>query len=198
MHQRTATEELIQQVLNEDYIHLRGQEYHLRESLGEDQCEVEVKLSRKSPQQSVDHFIGRGVGFIDALYDGLLAHYAREFASLKTLKFKSFDATGDMATSTKTGADAACVVTLVVQNSDGRDFRFEESGRSLVAASLRVVVEAAEYFINSEKAYISVYRAMSDAKERGRPDLIERYMAQLSELVKTTSYSDVIERLQRA
>ena len=46
----------------------------------------------------------RGVGFIDALYDGLLAHYAREFASLKTLKFKSFDATGDMATSTKTGA----------------------------------------------------------------------------------------------
>jgi hypothetical protein len=37
---------------------------------------------------------------------------------------------------------------------------------------------------------------MNDAKKRQRPDLMESYMSQLAELVKTTSYSEVIERIQ--
>ena len=194
MFHRTATEELIQQVLGTDYVNLKATEYHLRENLGDGECSVDVKLIRSSSLDTVDEITGRGVGFIDALYHGLLEHYAREFPSLNTIVFTAFDVTGDMATSHKQGSDATCVVTLSVQNTDGRVFRFEESGRSLVAASLQVVVEAAEYFINSEKAYITVYKAMADAKERNRPDLVETYTAHLAQLVKTTSYSEVIEK----
>ncbi|MEE2756494.1 MAG: hypothetical protein VYA30_07520 [Myxococcota bacterium] len=195
MFHRTATEELIQQVLGADYVALKATGYHLMENLGDGQCSVEVKLVRTAALETIDEITGVGVGFIDALYHGLLNHYAREFPSLNTIVFTAFDVTGDMATSHKQGADATCVVTLSVQNTDGRIFRFEESGRSLVAASLQVVVEAAEYFINSEKAYVTVYKAMADAKERNRPDLIETYTAHLAQLVKTTSYSEVIEKI---
>jgi hypothetical protein len=101
-----------------------------------------------------------------------------------------------MSTSETQGSDAECVVTLVVRNTEEREFRFEDSSRSLVAATLKVVVEAAEYFINSERAYITAFKAMVDARARNRQDLLETYTAQLAELVKTTSYSDVIERLK--
>ena len=41
------------------------------------------------------------------------------------------------AVAEKKGTDAECAVTLVVKNTDEREFRFEDKGRSLVAASFR-------------------------------------------------------------
>ena len=198
MYHRTATEELIQKVLNEDYVHLSANTYELSETLGEGECAVRATLNRRDPNERAETINGSGVGFVDALYHGLVEHYAREYPSLETIAFTRFEVKGNMGTTQAQGADAECVVTLIVKNTDGREFRFEERDRSLVAASLRVVVEAAEYFINSEKAYITVFNAMSDARKRNRPDLIELYTGQLAELVKTTSYSEVIERIKQA
>jgi hypothetical protein len=196
MHRRTASEELIQTVLGRDYVHLSTTNYNIQESLGNGACMVSLKLLRKSAQDHIDEISGSGVGFVDAVYNGLIDHYAPEFPSLRTISFTGFEVTGNMGTSLSRGADAECIVSLTVNNSDGKQFRFEDRGRSLVAAALRVVVESAEYFINSEKAYVTVYNAMNDAKKRQRPDLMESYMSQLAELVKTTSYSEVIERIQ--
>jgi hypothetical protein len=196
VYHRTASEQLIQDVLGSDYVHLSATNYQLSETLSDEKCVVDVRLLRKSSLETTDEIRGSGVGFVDALYHGLVDHYAREFPSLSTITFTAFEVTGDMGTSLSRGADAECVVTLIVENTDAKQFRFQESGRSLVAAALTVVVESAEYFINSEKAYVMVYNAMADAKVRNRPDLLDRYTAQLAELVKTTSYSEVIERIQ--
>ena len=55
----------------------------------------------------------------------------------------------------------------------------------------------AEYFVNSERAYITLYKALENARERNRQDLVDTYKAQMAEVVKSTSYSEVIERLQQ-
>ena len=196
MHQRTASEELIQTVLGTDYVNLSTSEYTIQETLGQSACSVKLKLLRNASREHVDEIVGTGVGFVDAVYNGLIDHYAPEYPSLRTITFTGFEVTGNMGTSRSRGADAECLVSLIVNNSERKEFRFEDRGRSLVAAALRVVVESAEYFINSEKAYVTVYNAMSDAKKRQRPDLMESYMSQLAELVKTTSYSEVIGRIQ--
>jgi len=198
MYHRSATEELIQSVLGQDYVHLEAEGYEISEKLGDSACSVGVSLHRRDPGERTEQISGAGVGFVDALYHGLIDHYAREYPSLKTITFTGFEVKGNMGTSEERGADAECVVTLVVQNSHGREFRFEDRGRSLVAAALSVVVESAEYFINSEKAYITVFNARTDAKLRNRPDLIQKYTANLAELVKTTSYSEVIERAEKS
>ena len=56
--------------------------------------------------------------------------------------------------------------------------------------------KARVFFINAESAYIRLYRALADAKERGRHDLIERYSNQMSTLVKATSYETLVSRLR--
>jgi len=193
MFRRTATEEMIKDVLGESYVHLSVESYSMNESLGEGRCEVTAVLQRDGLREKIGC---SGVGFVDALYHGLVDHYAREYASLSTISFTKFDVQGHMSTSDAQGSDAECVVTLVVRNTEDREFRFEDSSRSLVAAALKVVVEAAEYFINSERAYITAFKSMVNARERNRQDLLETYTAQLAELVNTTSYSDVIERLK--
>jgi len=195
VHHRTATIQMIKDVLHEDYINLSVRRYEMSEDVQSGPCSVTVELQRgdDGPTETIS---GAGVGFVDALYHGLSDHYAREYPSLGTITFTGFEVKGHMNTSEGQGADAECLVSLVVVNTEERQFRFEDQGRSLVAAATKVVVEAAEYFINSERAYISAFRSMLDAKDRGRPDLIEVYTAQLAELVKTTSYSEVIERIK--
>ena len=112
------------------------------------------------------------------------------------MSFQSFDTKAALETSRKAGADAECKIRLVVHNDGGFPFEFEANGRSMAVVSLTVVMLAVEYFVNSERAFICVYRALSDAKDRGRQDLVESFTAQLSELVKTTSYTEVIAQIK--
>lgn len=192
---RTATEALIKQVLGEDYLNLDVVHYRLSEEIGApDGCQVAVRLRHAAGEIDIE---GRGVGFIDAVYHGLVAHYAQAFQSLKTIQFTGFEVTGKMDTGHQQGLDAEALVTLKVQNSEKHDFVFMAEGRSTVACTLEAVISAVEFFVNSERAFRQVHRALEDARSRNRADLIQSYTAKLAELVNTTSYSEVIERIRR-
>lgn len=197
MHRRTATTQLIRDVLKETYLGLQLDRIELAEDVAAGtSSEVRVTLRETRDETRAQVIAGKGVGIVDALYHGLVEHYAPEYPSLRTIAFTGFEVTGRMGTGAKNGLDAEAAVTLTVQNSDGRGFEFTDADRSLVAAALSVVTEAAEYFINSERAFVTVYRAVCDARERGRADLVQTYTTQLAELVNTTSYSEVIQRIK--
>ena len=198
MARQDATRELIRNVLKDDYLVPVVQSYTVAEDVsGGAPCRITVTL-RHEQRDGEAVISGEGVGFVDALCQGLMSHYALEFESLTTLQFTGFHVRAKMDTTRiATGSDAVGIVALTVRNSDGNLFEFEKQGRSLVATAVAVVVEAMEHFVNSERAFISVYRALVDAKERGRPDLQTTYTAQLAELVTTTSYSQIIERIRK-
>ena len=198
MPRRPGTEELVQSILKDAYLELVVDRYTLTEDVSAGgRAEVEVQLHHQHEPDRSLVLEGSGVGAIDALFSAMQAHYAREYQSLESIRFTGFNVTGRMDTGkVHRGADAVAVVGLVVANSEGQSFDFEASGRSLVATALAVVVKATEYFVNSERAFITVYKAMRDAKERGRADLVNNYTAQLADLVNTTSYSQVIERIK--
>lgn len=196
-HRRTESEELITQVLGEDYLVLHVDRYELVEDVGNGgPCRVTATLRHEIDAKEKISIEGEGVGIIDALYHGMMAHYAQEFPSLETINFTGFSVSAKMETTQSKGADAEGLVALTVTNSDGNDFSFEHSGRSIVAAAIEVVVEALEYFVNSERAFVSVHKALKDAKARSRADLVQTYTGQLAQLVKTTSYSSVIEGIK--
>ena len=86
------------------------------------------------------------------------------------------------------------VRVLLCGGGDGK-FIFRETSTSMVTAAIKAIVSAAEYFINSELAVESLYKGIQGAKKRTRPDLIELYTFQLSELVKNVSYEEKIKYL---
>lgn len=192
---RTATEALIKQVLGDEYTLLDIVHYQLSEEIG-DPGGTAVSIRLRHAGGDID-IAGKGSGFIEAACQGLIAHYTQEYQSLRTIQFTGFEVTGKMDTGQNQGLDAEALVTLTVQNSEGHSFVFMAEGRSTVACALEAVVSAVEFFVNSERAFRRVHRALVDARARNRGDLIQSYTAKLSELVKTTSYSEVIERIRR-
>jgi len=138
-------------------------------------------------------FSGKGVGLIDALFNAFFDQYADQYPSLSTIQFSQFSITANLDTKKGySGSDAQITVSVDVKNSKDKQFSFTSTSRSTLQSAIQSIVQTIEYFINSEKAFISMYKALEDAKSRNRPDLIQRYTSMMSELVKNASYSELL------
>jgi hypothetical protein len=156
-----------------------------------------VKLEVLEGEQPVE-VEGHGVGLVEALYNALLERYAREYQSLKTIQLTGFVINADIGTKTgQAGVDAIAQVTLDVSNSEGRQFSFHDSSRSVTASTARAVLAMVQYFVNAERAFLTLYNARRDALSRGREDLVARYTAEMAAVVESTSYAEVIANIRK-
>ncbi|MBC7978256.1 MAG: hypothetical protein H7138_25000 [Myxococcales bacterium] len=156
-----------------------------------------IKLEVLEGDQPVE-VDGRGVGLVDALFAGLLDRYAREYQSLKSIQLISFKADADIETKkAQAGVDAVARVTLDVTNSEGRIFSFTDASRSVTSSTARAVLAMVSYFVNAERAFLTLYNARRDALARGREDLVSRYTAEMSAVVESTSYAEVIANIRK-
>jgi hypothetical protein len=197
MSQKEAIEQLVAEVLDGTELKLKVDSLRLEENLETSEATVhcEVHHEQTGERKVID---GRGVGIVDAFFHGLVNMYSAQFPSLNTIRFSDFAVKADLTTGRDTArSDSAAMVTLRVTNSDGREFVFSDRSPSVTRSSLNVVLAAGEFFINTERAFIAVYRAMQHAREQKRSDSIAIYTSQLSTLVEATSYSEVIEQIKR-
>lgn len=188
---------LMEEILKERYVRLEVLSYELSENFqaGTTRIACVVKDSHSGDVRNIE---GRGEGVLDAFFHGLQDHLSSRFSSLKTLKFASFEIRGDLETKRgDTGSDAEAVAILVVRNQKGRDFEFRRSSRSIVGSGIEATLEAAEYFVNSECAFLTVRDALNEARKKNRSDLVERYTNVLSALVENSSYSELVEQRRR-
>lgn len=187
--------ETIKRALSDNYLDLKIASLAFEEDFGTGQCKIRVVTRAAGVDTVVE---GQGVGLIDALFSGLFRRYATEYQSLNTIKLTGFLVKARLESERgRLGADAVGEVTLEVQNSAGRPFNFSDASRSIVGSAARSVVAAVEYFVNSERAFVALHQAMEAAKERKRPDLVAQYTKELSEVVESTSYADVIEGIKK-
>lgn len=190
---------LIREILAEEYLDLRVDRYTFDEEVptNEGRIRCELHHERSGRPEVIE---GNGVGIIDAFFHGLKRHLAKSYPSLESIQFVSFVVRGDMDTRNRqqaAGADAEGDVVLGVRNTAGATFEFRHASRSISGSAVVVTLQAVEYFVNSERAFIQSYKALRHAKERGRQDLVDVYTRHLSELVRNTSYSEVIEDIQK-
>lgn len=156
-----------------------------------------VKVTVTEGDQPVE-VEGKGVGVVDALYGGLLGRYAREYESLKTIQLVGFHVAADIETKKAlAGVDAVGKVTLDVTNSEGRHFTFTDASRSVTTSTARAVISCVQYFVNAERAFLTLFNARRDALARGREDLVARYTAEMAEVVESTSYAEVIAKARK-
>ncbi|HEU0029565.1 MAG TPA: hypothetical protein VFQ53_02955 [Kofleriaceae bacterium] len=187
-------EPLIRRVLGTNFLELKLTRLVIEELDGESI----VKLGVQEGDQSVE-VEGKGVGVVDAIYAGLLGRYAREYQSLKSIQLTGFKVAADIETTKKAqaGVDAVGRVTLDVRNSEGRHFSFSDASRSVTTSCARTVLAMVQYFVNAERAFVTLHNARRDALSRGREDLVARYTAEMAQVVESTSYAEVIENIRK-
>ena len=188
-------EPLIRRVLGANFLELKLVRLGVEE-LPEDGSLAKITVAEGADSSEVE---GKGVGVVDAIYAGLLARYAREYQSLNTIRLTNFHVHADIETrKAQAGVDAVGRVTLDVTNSENKHFAFTDASRSVLMSTAKVVVEMVQYFINAERAFLTLHNARRDAQARGREDLVARYTKEMAEVVESTSYAEVIENIKKS
>ena len=198
MEKKSAIETLVATVLDGTELRLKVDSYTLDEDFESVKAKVRcaVHNERTGKQETIQ---GVGVGLIDAFFHGLVEKYVSEFASLDTIRFAHFAVNARLDSGkAKARSDSPAEVLLTVANSEGKEFLFTHNSPSITRSSVDVVLQAVEFFINSERAFIHVYRALEHARKHNRPDSVKGYTAQLTTLVEATSYSTVIAQIKKA
>ena len=186
-------EPLIRRVLGANFFELTLHRLTIEELDGGSRVKVEVQEGDQTIEVE-----GSGVGLVDALFVGLLDRYAREYQSLKTIQMTGFRVAADIETKkAQAGVDAVARVRLDVNNSEGRQFSFSDASRSVTTSTARAVLAMVSYFVNAERAFLTLHHARRDALARGREDLVSRYTAEMSAVVESTSYAEVIANIRK-
>ncbi len=191
------SERLMREVLRDDYLELILEKCVIEEDLQKGRTKVEATIAPPGLEGDDTRrrtVKGDGVGVVDAFFHGLIQQLSPEYLSLRTLTFVGFSIDAKLDDSQqRSHTDAVGEVRLVVGNEKGDDFEFVASTRSITASALQATLLAVEYFVNSERAFFTTRRALKDAEQRGRADLVRTFAARLTELVQNTSYNEAIE-----
>lgn len=188
---------LMKEILQENYLTLSVHSYTLNEDLDNDRVDIECTLSEgDAPPIQVS---GGGVGVIDALFDALKKRLADEYPSLKSIRFSEFSIQGLLSSddSPDVAIKSQAVARVGIRNSENRDFEFEARAPSVSRAGVQATVQAAEYFVNSERTYVRLHEILKHYLSEGRTDLVEKYTDLMSRVVQNTSYSEVVERIRQ-
>jgi hypothetical protein len=193
---QSETDKLMRELLGDGYTHLRVKRVQIEEDLEKRQTGIQCDVTDEQSGTTAV-LSGHGVGLINAFFQGMVDRFASEYPSLKTIHFSSFSVQAHLDTKKEySGTDSEGEVTLQIANSEGQLFRFTHISRSVISSAIIVTLLGLEYFVNSERAFVSAYHALKDAKERNRADLIQRYTNIMATLVQNTSYSEVISKIR--
>lgn len=186
----------MREALGDEFVTFAVKHYQLREDFADDHCVMTCGVI-ENPGDRAFELEGKGVGMLDAFFTMIRHRYQPEHPSLETIHFSSFSVRGLMAeTAADQSSDAKAEATIGVTNSHGTEFHFSAVSPSVSHSSIEAALAAVEYFVNSERAYIRIYKALQHHKRSGRPEMVGRYTELLGEMVRNTSYSSAVERLQ--
>ena len=176
---------------------LQIDKYELREDWEGGLVSLDCEVHHKNSGEK-NTICGEGVGVVHAFYNGFIDLYSESFPSLKTIEFADFQIKALIESRSKGGvkADSPCEAELRINNYSGKEFIFSSQSKSVTRCTIQAVLDAVEFFVNSERAFVAVFNALEYAKTNNRTDSIGLYTSQLAILVEATSYSEVIEKLR--
>lgn len=184
---------LMREILQDDYVELAVKHYTHEESLEDGSSKITCKLHGANGDSTVE---GSGVGLIDALFNGLRSRLASEFPSLESIRFSQFDIKGLISAESELSSESMAEATVGIRNSEGQEFIFKSMAPSVSRAGIEASLEAAAYFVNSEKTYVRLHEILEHYRQEGRTDLVDKYTELMSRVVENTSYSEVVERIR--
>jgi hypothetical protein len=185
---------LIRRILGTNFLELKLRKLVVTEH----DMTSEVKMTVLEGEQPAE-VDGKGIGVMDAIFAGLCDRYAREYQSLKTIALVGFKVASDVEATKKgeAGVDAVGRVTIDMKNSEGKHFSFSDASRSVTISIARATLAMVQFFLNAERAFVTLHNARRDALARGREDLVARYTAEMAQVVESTSYAEVIENIRK-
>ncbi len=196
IHKQEEMAEKMRDILGDKLLVLQAIAYQLDEDFDTNVARIKLKLVDVNDKNRVVVVEGQGAGLVDACFNGLLGAFADEHPSIKSISFRNFTVKGLMSTGDTRRANADAEVELTVLSSENIEFRFTARSTSVGRASVGATLQAVSYFVNSERAFIHVYKVLQHYRSEGRPELVTKYQLLLAQMVQNTSYTEVIDKIK--
>ena len=187
---RIATYEKIKNVMSDQLFSISLDRYSASEYSSRRKSRIVLNLT-ESPSSKGLELSGTGSGLIDAGYGAMLKHYSKQHKSLNNIKFHSFWVGQYKPDKYDLKSSSQTETIIELKNSSGKIMPFRKSDKSSLFSSLKCVVSAFTFYINSEMAFLKLRGLIEDARQRGRSDLEQIYVGKISEIVRITSYEDL-------
>ena len=175
---------------SDSFLSVEVKSLKITEDLENDISEVNYIISLDGTEITIS---GTGEGVVDALFLSMIHRLSKDYPSLKQIRLSEFYVRAKIKNKHKSiGSDAPVKVELVVENASRIKTPFSHEAKSLNNAACKAVIKTVEYFINCEVAIIKLKKCILDAKDRNRPDLLEKYALIMSEIAKNMSYKNIL------
>lgn len=194
---------LIKRLLSGKYLTLSLGPLAITEHIATGETEVSSQLSISNIEGllGVYDINGTGMGFVDALFNGVCGEIVEDCKTFNNLSIEQFYVQVDSRELAEPhhrgvrGSAANVDICLILNNgystTSSAHVPFRSRSRSIISAGAQVVIHAVEFFVNSEKAVIELKHLVKNAEQRSRPDLVEKYIDMLSQLTANTSYEGI-------
>jgi hypothetical protein len=200
---REQNQNLVRELLSSKYLTLSVGPLAISEHIATGETEVKCELFVSSAGSVLDTYdvFGRGMGFVDALFNGIADKIVEDCQTFKNLTIQEFYVDVDRreiedhSLKGLRGSAANVDICLVLHNGYSTESSahvpFRSRSRSMISAGAQVIIQAVEFYVNSERAVLELRNLIKDAEARSRTDLVEKYVCFLSELTANTSYENI-------
>ena len=178
---------IVEEILKENYVSMSVQNFILSES---EKTKIECNIIFSNDWDDI-FICGHGDGAIDALYTAMINQFSDKFISMRCVTFDDFTLNVKFKNSVRKSASPV-EVKLALKNASERNIYFSAESRSIIKAAISVVVSACEYLINAERTILVLRDLIDNAYDRDRTDLVVNYRDKMIELVRITSYEEVL------
>jgi len=130
---------------------------------------------------------------IGAIFDALVEKYSKQHQSLETIKFVGYSVNPYFKKKSKgSNSDAMTEVVIEVSCSSKIPVQFRKKDISVLRATIKCIFSCVEYYINSELCFKRLRFLIDEAEKRNRTDISSGYITDIAEIVKVTSYEDLV------
>lgn len=152
------------------------------------QTSINIKLTVNEKPVEIE---GIGVGLVDAGFNAFVGFFAREYASLSTIRLSDVFFQIDTNHGRSLTLKSKTVMKLEFENASKNKTLFESKTSSIGLTAINVLSKAMQFYINCEILFKRVKFLLEDAKSRNRSDVASRYQYVLTKVVEVTNYKDV-------
>jgi hypothetical protein len=178
---------IVKEVLSDDYWKLSIDKLLIEEDLRERTTKIKCLVQLNEKTFAIEE---TGKGPIHALFNGLKNNFKKSYLSFKGLSFRDFSIEGDIDHSSRDMSSEVECILSIDSDSNHHPLIYRHKDTSINRAAIAVVLNAVEYYINSERAMKLLRNWAQDARKRNRGDLYEDSTLKMSLLLEGASYSE--------
>tara|TARA_Y100000592_G_scaffold99255_1_gene174655 strand:+ start:23527 stop:24123 length:597 start_codon:yes stop_codon:yes gene_type:complete len=190
-HKRETIREIFKKRLKESTVILSPVGIEVNESLDSDFTSASISFDEKvgAEIKRCNLTESNAKGLVDAIFKILFANFSSKYSSIANIQLKNYQVKpifNSANFSTYTDAKTTVTITSEIKNHGLVDF--SSTSRSIIYSTLCASLKTFQFYINCERTFDILSRVLVDAKGRGRPDIEEACIRDMTFLTSMNTY----------